>query len=692
MELPLTHEFRGRGRNCRQELTSMIHRFCVISLFLIGHVVWALNPHPRIWLDTAHLNAVRAKACLNPDGSSISPCALDADWVSLKKQADTYKTLVSQAMTITAASNSNPVSFTITQTVPWNTAATLFLGGATGSWTSVNATAGLGWTATKTGTHTFTIPIDSSGFGSFSGQSLGTFVKVGTLSGYFGYDYEGLPWAATIPTLALTAQVLGDSSYCAPVVSWLNYLNTAGAAGITTPESADSGWPSRTVLLSMGLAYDWCYSSLNSDQKTATATTVNLFYNWMKANAYGLTQGNGGGAYSNYWGGHILGTSLAAYATFDENTNAPAMLTWVSDQWTTNSYNNIARTFSAPVPGIINYYDTTGFYNAGIPWEWNYGAAHIKRLLQYMLAAKTAGGTDMFQTTDYARRWAASNIYELKPDRWSVRTDGIWSANVTGVYHGELPIILSDILAGTTEGGWMQQIITHFGTPPADGYSPGILTGLDTVSNPMALLERCIFYGPNRSATDYRQTQPNYWFANDSSPRVNWRSDWTDSALWLMFHAGTQNLTGGTTDSGGIEISKGSDKLIANSQNWKGTGDGTSDTPQVFPNSGGCSSMVSTLHFNDGGAYIKAPEGVCAPYDGGQGIWGKYVAPSYALASDHAFVFSDLTNAYEMPAYNPATRSLRYFYRAVASMGDGAVIVWRSEERRVGKECRSRWS
>jgi hypothetical protein len=86
--------------------------------------------------------------------------------------------------------------------------------------------------------------------------------------------------------------------------------------------------------------------------------------------------------------------------------------------------------------------------------------------------------------------------------------------------------------------------------------------------------------------------------------------------------------------------------------------------------------MASTLFFDDGGAYISKPRGYCAPYAGGQDIWGKYVAPSSALANDHAYMFSDLTNAYEMPAYNPTTRSLRYFYRAVAVMGDGAVIVW----------------
>src|ERR1017187_7481082 len=81
---------------------------------------------------------------------------------------------------------------------------------------------------------------------------------------------------------------------------------------------------------------------------------------------------------------------------------------------------------------------------------------------------------------------------------------------------------------------------------------------------------------------------------------------------------------------------------------------GTIGTPGIFVTN---SALASTLYFSDNGEYF--PTG--PSYYGGQGVWGKYVAPSYKLAADHAYASVDVTNSYDYN-YNPTQRSLRYFY------------------------------
>lgn len=76
-------------------------------------------------------------------------------------------------VTVTAATNTNPVVFTATaHGFDFQTAATttpaIFISGATGSWTGIN---GL-WIATPTSANAFSIPVDSTAFGSFSGQNI----------------------------------------------------------------------------------------------------------------------------------------------------------------------------------------------------------------------------------------------------------------------------------------------------------------------------------------------------------------------------------------------------------------------------------------------------------------------------------------------------------------------------------------
>lgn len=74
---------------------------------------------------------------------------------------------------ISGASNADPVSFTATSHgLDYPSAATVKplvrISGATGGWAGINGV----WAATVTGANAFTIPVNSTGFGSFSGQTI----------------------------------------------------------------------------------------------------------------------------------------------------------------------------------------------------------------------------------------------------------------------------------------------------------------------------------------------------------------------------------------------------------------------------------------------------------------------------------------------------------------------------------------
>lgn len=88
-------------------------------------------------------------------------------WISPNK--------ATQTVTVSTVSNANPGSFTATAHGFGDYAShgatitpVVIITGATGGWTGINGV----WKATVTSANAFTIPVDTSGFGSFSGQSI----------------------------------------------------------------------------------------------------------------------------------------------------------------------------------------------------------------------------------------------------------------------------------------------------------------------------------------------------------------------------------------------------------------------------------------------------------------------------------------------------------------------------------------
>lgn len=76
---------------------------------------------------------------------------------------------VISAVAVSSVSNANPGVVTATaHGFDTRSTPTVRITGATGGWTGLNGV----WTATITGANTFTVPVDTSGFGAFAGQVI----------------------------------------------------------------------------------------------------------------------------------------------------------------------------------------------------------------------------------------------------------------------------------------------------------------------------------------------------------------------------------------------------------------------------------------------------------------------------------------------------------------------------------------
>jgi hypothetical protein len=581
--------------------------------------------HPRIWLTPTVLSALKAKA-----GSG------DRDWLHLKAEADQLLTRRMPRFTLTAASNSSPVQFTLAEPVPWHGSTPVFIGGATGAWTAVNSIGDRPSPifATRVGLHTFTVPIDSTRLGSFRGQRLALFFGEGPHS---AYGYNGSDWQSMLEVLGMAYQMTGNVAYASKGIELIDYIASLGVAGMIAPAAIDSGFPSRSAIYGLAIGYDWLRDQLTTTQRGAVARAVNLWFDWFKRAAFE----NNGPAYGNYFGGHVLGFGLAGFATESDNPRGPEIVA------------HIRGLFQAHVTPAF----AKGGFAGGYPVEgYAYGANHFQRLLVYMLAVETATGAEIISRSGYPQKIARHLLHALKPNTWQVTDEGAWSGDYTGVLPRALPIVLSSLLAGTDEGRWMQHLHQNLAAA-----SHG-----DQTAEPFV---RFLFDDRARPAADYRLTQPT-WFRSPGDEHFYRRSSWRPDAVWSSIAAGTAHWAGHQMRGGGhIAIQRGNDYLLVNSGQWKGAS-GVFGTPQAFDLR---SWRGNTLFADDFGDYLFDGD----DYLGGQGYWGTSRVLAQDGGPDFGYIKTDLTAAYSVGARKPwASRSVRHFYRSFLSMGNGVVLVF----------------
>jgi hypothetical protein len=583
------------------------------------------HPHPRIWLTPTVLSGLRAKAGL-----------ADLDWRRLKAYADELLARQMPRFTVTSATNSRPVQFTIAERVPWSGSTPVFIAGATAAWAPVNAAGDrpVPVVATRVGTHSFSVPIDSTGFGRFSGQRLALFFAQG---GYSGYGYQGLEWQSMLEALGIAYQVTANAAYASKGIELIDYIASLGVAGMLAPAAIDSGFPSRSAVYGLAIGYDWLHDRLTATERTAAITALNLWFDWFKRAAFEKS----GPAYGNYFGGHILGFGLAGFATEADNPRGPEIVAHIHGLFETH----VAPAFA------------TGGFAGGYPVEgFVYGSNHFQRLLSYMLAIETATGTASIARSGYAHQIARNLLYCLKPNNWQVSDEGASGGDYSGVLQPSLPIMLSSLLAGTDEGKWMQHLHRNLAAPPHGGQATDSFV-------------RFLFNDRARPAADYRLTQPT-WFHSPGDHHFYRRSSWQRDAVWTSIAGGTAHWAGHQMRGAGhIAIQRGDDYLLVNSGQWKGS-TGDFGTPQAFDLR---SWRSNTLFVDDAGDYLFT--GV--DYLGGQGYWGTSSVLAQEGGSDFGYMKTDLTSAYSIGDRKPwAARSVRYFYRSVLSMGNGVVVVF----------------
>jgi hypothetical protein len=643
--------FRIEKGRCRFEVWFKVVILTALALYITPAYTQTLNPHPRIWLTSQLMSNLSAKVS-----------ASDPDWLSLKAAADAILKEPLPQLTITGATNSNPVQFTTQETLPWNgTVSTIYLAGGTGAWAAVVNNPSINpWAATATGTNTFTIPVDSTAFGAFSGQQL-TFFMAGSenssATAYLSYGQTGAGWYDAFLQLGLVYKLTGVQTYATKALSLLDWINTLGAAGMISPVSQDSGRASMGATLGLAIAYDWFYDLLSPAEKAATAVTLNLWNNWTINNAYAVHDPT-----SNYWEAHVTATLATGYATYGDNASAQSWIDWSNNTWTTDFD---PKVFNPPSTTIAAANNPIGYFYGGLAViGFNYGGNDISRHVKRMLMVKSATGVDVFSTNDYAQRWARNLIYQLKPDRWKSTNFGMWTADWYGVMTYSEALLLSAALEGKTEGGWAQWMYMNPGPiPPAGAIFPT-----------PTYQDRLMFANASRAAIDYRQTQPTYFFSDGGEANVYWRSDWTDTADYAFFQATGAHYTGSTPKySAHVDLTRGTDYLLVQSNFWKGTGDGTNGNPQLDWMS---AAYANTLYFWDGGSVAGAN---CFnqdyAYDGCQTGFGIYKSPIVNLTANYAFAQNEFATAYDYNQ-NPAKRTLQYFFRSFIAMGNGTYVVW----------------
>jgi hypothetical protein len=581
--------------------------------------------HPRIWLTPAVLSTLRSKAASG-----------DRDWLEVKAYADELLTRRMPRFTVTAATNSNPVQFTIAEPVPWPEATPVFIGGGTGAWAAVNANGGRPRpiTATRVGTRAFTVPIDSTAFGSFAGQRLALFFSEG---GYSAYGYNGSDWQSMLEALGIAYQLTGNIAYASKGIELIDYISSLGVARMLAPAAIDSGFPSRSAIYGLAIGYDWLHDQLTAKQRAAVAQALNLWFDWFKRAAFEKD----GPAYGNYFGGHILGFGLAGFATEADNPRGREIVA------------HIRGLFEAHVVPAF----ATGGFAGGYPVEgYLYGSNHFQRLLLYMLAVETATGADIISAGGYPRRIARTLLYTLKPNNWQVSDEGAWAGDYTGVLPPSLPLALSSLLVGTDEGRWMQHLYQNLAAAPHGGQA-------------VEPVVRLLFSDPTRPAADYRSTEPT-WFYSPGDEHFYRRSSWRADAVWTSIAGGTTHWAGHQMRGAGhLAIQRGNDYLLVNSGQWKGAA-GDFGTPQAFDLR---SWRGNTLFVDDFGDYMFRG----GDYLGGQGAWGSSRVLAQDGGADFGYLKTDLTSAYGVGDRKRwASPSVRDFYRSFLSMGNGVVVVF----------------
>ncbi len=587
--------------------------------------------HPAVWLDATTITLVTSKKNTN-----------DSKWLANKATADALVAAAQKwTFTITGI-NSNPCQLIIAEGVPWAAGTfPVYIAGGTGPWAAINNITFPGITATRINATTISIPVDSSAFGSFAGQTISLFPYNASLADDSGtrYSYQGLGWSDDcMQPLALCYRITGDVNYANKGRELLRYIAKLGKTGNLEPVSADSYFATRGVLLALGIGYDWLFDQLTAQEKLDCQDALSYWYDQIKVNALEIS----GPTSSNYFTGHILGLStcilgMPEHPRYSEITN-----------YIINKINTIVT------PSFATGGELEG---GGIYESYGYGTNALERLLWTLFAFKTATSNNYYSS--FARKLSRSLIYNLRPNKWQTPDEGDWPGNYVGILNPSYPITLAYAADGFNESGYMQYLYQNIAANP---YGAG-------AGDP--IFSKLLWYDPTRSPIDYTAIEtPIYDSPGDC--HLIWRNNWTPSAVWMQFNGGCTNQAGHQARAfGNYEIQRSNDYFNPYAGQWKGLTGVVEDGNPVSFNLMGC--YANTLFHADGGVYNFIGDA----YVGGMGYWGfnNVLKREINGTNGHAYHQADLTAAYHTNN-GGVGRSLTTFVRSIVFQASGIAVIF----------------
>ena len=478
----------------------------------------------------------------------------------------------------------------------------------------------------------------------------------GLVSSGIEYGYEGTGYSDAMPTLGLAYLITGNKKYAMPLLKMLDDLNAKAATGDVSDISVDDTFASRSVGLSVGLAFDWVYPELGATRIAATVKTVNAYYDWFLTGDRVLD--NTGPAYSNYFVGHLLGYGAMGLATDGDNPRAAEI------------QNKILGLYNANVPDSF----MTGANQGGFPIEgYVYGANSYVRTFWYMRLVETATGQKIGNSDSWATDIVKTFIAALKPNLWQQSDEGEYTGDYTGLLDANQLYTFSALAGDAVVRGYGNWLVQNHGQPT--GVSNVATGSVDPVST--------LLFPLTDAPVDYRNALPTYRNIGGAQ-QVLMRSSWDDNAVWASFTANFNRWTGHVgRQTGHFTIQRGSDYLLVNAAEWKQekvfsgntvtgyTGPGWAGNTFVYP----ASAWSNTLNADDGqGGYLLDGD----DYAGGQGGFSDNFPYTASQRSDSSYVKLDATHAYQNNFYPDMydQRAVVQWVRNFAFFAPGNLVVF----------------
>ena len=679
-------------------------RIITMSALLPIAAALAQSPPPL----TPPVVSIRPRIILTPPLISelkSMATAGDPKWVAVKVRADDFRTRgVAPIRRIVFATEASPTVITIDAAVPAAAVTRCvdfgLIGGNTGLWVPLSSNPAVPWdyiSLKVLSTTTLAVykgfgcaiatPLDSSTFGPYVGQNAALWSQLNDLDlpehskGYFG-DLV----AQKLLTLALAHHATrvgsGSTVYGDAAVALLDSLGTLGGDyGIRF--TTGSGYPSRYYTTFMALAYDWFFDQMSDTLKAKLMKSLNgQFDQITKISGYCFVPPCGAGAGSalnegmgpnNFWQSHTTAITLAALATYGSavvgaDERASEMYGFIKPEID----RHLVAAFRSPPNNSTSQAVGDGGYMIGrSPEGPAYGLDNIVNHLFFLMAAmQTATALDTspssvqyFTAKPWAQFLARSILYQVHPDGFGLNVDGT-PFRGAGVIKREFPLILSHYLAGTNEGGWMQEFYHRIPeTAPLFANSTWVKERPE-----LALL----FYR-TRPRLDYTTTLPAYWAGLESD--VIWRSSWGPNAIWAHFAP----LMRWTQDHqfyrwGAFTMYRGADPVLPNMQFWESTqGVSLGEGPLI---ANGFADLANVLCVGlANAAYTSCGQMALAG-------WAPPPEIPVKQTADYSFTSRNLTAGYDVQDASrvPATRFLQYWHRAVATVRAGTdvavTVVW----------------